>query len=190
MHPSVCGSKQAEITLANQTITQLFKKRIYYFKKAHGSRSSIDYSKFKQLRNKVVSELRLAEQKFFSNPHPQNPNEFWKIIRLLSPRESSFPPMKNEDIVASSGLDKANLLNVTFTNHYNRSVPELSISDLPEIVPTDCPNDFLCSEDEVYELLCTLDTTKSSGDDEISACMFKETTLSINPVVTQLFYLT
>ena len=81
-------------------------------------------------------------------------------------------------------MDKANLLNITFTNHYNHSVPELSISDHPEV---DCPDDFLCSEDEVYELLCTLDTTKSSGDDDISARMLKETALSITPVVTQLF---
>ena len=34
---------------------------------------------------------------------------------------------KSENTIATSGLDKANLLNITFTNHYNRSVPELSI---------------------------------------------------------------
>ena len=45
----------------------------------------------------------------------------------------------------------------------------------------------MCSEDEVYELLWTIDTTKSSGDDDISARMLKETALSITPVVTQLF---
>ena len=96
----------------------------------------VDYSKFKQLRNKVVSELHLAKRRFFSNLNPQNPKEFWKIIRSLSPRESSFPPLKSENVIASSALDKANLLNIIFTNHYNRSVPELSISNLPEVVPT------------------------------------------------------
>ena len=60
--------------------------------------------------------------------------------------------------------------------HYNRSIPELSISDLPEVVPTDCPDIFLCSEYETYELLCTLDTTKCCGDD-ISAHMLKEPAL-------------
>ena len=170
-----------------KTIIQLIKKRNYYFKRAYHSGSSIDYSKFKQLRNKVVSDLRLAKQRFFSNLHPQNSKEFWKVISALSPRESSFPSLKNGNIIANSGLDKANLLNITFTNHYNRSVPELSISDLPKVVPTDCPDDIFCSEDEVYELLCTLDTTKSSGDDDISARMLKETALSITPAVTQLF---
>ena len=73
----------------SKTITQLIKKRNYYFKKAHHSGSSVDYSKFKQLRNKVITELRLAKRRFFSNHNPQNPKEFWKIIRSLSPRESS-----------------------------------------------------------------------------------------------------
>ena len=36
------------------------------------------------------------------------------------------------------------------------SVPEPSISEHPEVVPTDCPEDFLCPEDEVYELLWTI----------------------------------
>ena len=73
----------------SKTISQLIKKRNYYFKKAHHSGSSVDYSKFKQLRNKVITELRLAKRRFFSNHNPQNPKEFWKIIRSLSPRESS-----------------------------------------------------------------------------------------------------
>ena len=60
------------------------------------------------------------------------------IRESKSPRESSFPPLKSENTNATSGLDKVNLLYVTFTNHYNRSVPELSISDLPEVVLTDC----------------------------------------------------
>ena len=105
----------------------------------------------------------------------------------LGPRESTLPSLKHENIVASSDSDKANLLNSTFANYYNHSVPELSLSDLPEVVPTDCPAYLLCSEDEVYELLCTVDTTKSSGNDDISTRMLKETAFSITPAVTQLF---
>jgi len=45
----------------------------------------------------------------------------------------------------------------------------------------------MCTEDEVYELLCSLDPTKANGHDNISARMLKETALSITPAVTQLF---
>ena len=50
-----------------------------------------------------------------------------------------------------------------------------------------CPEDILCSEDEVYELLCSIDTTKGSGDNDISAIMLKDTALSVTSAVTQLF---
>ena len=153
----------------SKTISQLVKKRNYYFKKAHRSGSSVDYSKFKQLRNKVITELRLAKRRFFSNHNPQNPKEFWKIIRSLSPRESSSHLWKVKISLLVLVWTRPIFWTSPSVQHYNRSVPELSIPDLPEVVPTDCPDDFLCSEDEVYELLCTLDTTKSSGDDDISA---------------------
>ena len=51
-------------------------------------------------------------------------------------------------------------------NALNLHKPELSISDL-EAILTDCPDCILCSEGAVYELLHTLYTTKSSGDDNV-----------------------
>lgn len=62
-----------------KTIIQLIKMRNYYFKKACCSGSSVDYSKFKQLRNKVVTELWLAKRRFFSNLRPQNPKHSGKL---------------------------------------------------------------------------------------------------------------
>ena len=45
----------------------------------------------------------------------------------------------------------------------------------------------MCTEDEVFEMLSTFDTAKSSGHDEISARMLIETALSMTPAVTKLF---
>lgn len=50
-----------------------------------------------------------------------------------------------------------------------------------------CPNELLCTEEEVYNLLSTLDVSKSNGHDDISAQMLKETALSTMSAVTQLF---
>ena len=95
--------------------------------------------------------------------------------------------MSSGNIVATTNPEKACLLNVTFTNCLNYSVPGLNVADLPKIVPHECPENFLCSADAVYELLCSLDPTKANGHDDISARMLKETALSITPAVTQLF---
>jgi len=86
----------------------------------------------------------------------------------------------------NSDQDKASILNNTFTNSFNRSIPGIGHGDLPDVALVDCPTEFLCTEDEVYELLSNLDITKANGPD-ISARMLKETALSITPIVTHLF---
>ena len=65
----------------------------------------------------------------------------------------------------------------------------LSKSDLDRF-PVDldlCSPDLLCDIEEVAELLSSLDTSKASGPDNISARMLKETARSIAPSVTNLF---
>ena len=171
----------------SKLVTQLIRKRNFYFKRAHRTGSIQDRLKFKQLRNKVVAELRLAKQKYFSQLHPHDQKDFWKLVKTLSSKESSFPTLVIGNTVAEASQDKANLLNATFTSYYNSSVPELSVIDLLQDDPSDCPDDILCTEDEVFDLLHSLDTTKASGHDDISGLMLKQTALSITSVVTQLF---
>ena len=48
-------------------------------------------------------------------------------------------------------------------------------------------DDLLCTEDEVYEMIASLDTSKANGSDGISASMLKGTAHSITPVLTRLF---
>jgi len=55
-------------------------------------------------------------------------------------------------------------------------------------VDTDqCPSELLCSEEEITELLQTLDTSKAFGPDDISTRMLKETASAIVPSLTTLF---
>ena len=66
----------------------------------------------------------------------------------------------------------------------------LKRSDYEEINQTitdECPTDLLCTVEEVEQLLLSLDTTKSSGCDGISATMLKVTAHSIAPGITKLF---
>ena len=171
----------------NKEIVQLITKRNLLFRRAHKSGNRDDQEKFKQLRNRVVSKLRSAKTKCFTNLHPHNTKDFWKLVKSVKPRSSTFPTLELGDIVAPSDLEKASLLNDVFINSFNLSTPVLDVSDLPTTDPNECPESLFCTEDEVYEMLSTLDTTKSSGHDEISARMLKETALSVTPAVTQLF---
>ena len=60
-------------------------------------------------------------------------------------------------------------------------------TDIPPVNPEDSCDSILCSEEEVYNLLRSLDTTKSNGHDDISAIMLKNTAFSITEAVAKMF---
>ena len=55
------------------------------------------------------------------------------------------------------------------------------------LTDNDCPGHLLCNEDIVLDLLLSLDTSKASGPDGISAKMLKNTATSIYRSVTKIF---
>ena len=79
------------------------------------------------------------------------------------------------------------MLNNFFVNCFNTTFPPL-----PQIIAnpsSDLGDEMLCTENEVFHLLSSLDVSKASGPDGISAKMLKYTATSIIPMVTKLFNL-
>ena len=63
-----------------------------------------------------------------------------------------------------------------------KKIPPLSDNDKStyfDDVASNPPLDLRCSKDDVLHMLLTVDTTKASGPDEISATMLKATAHSI-----------
>ena len=87
---------------------------------------------------------------------------------------------------ASTDSAKATLLNDFFSSCFNTAVPPLAqLSD--EHQTNYCPDDILCIEEEVAALIHSLDISKATGPDGISARMLKGTVDSIVPSLTKLF---
>ena len=84
-------------------------------------------------------------------------------------------------------LEKANVLNEQFFGNFNHcNIPDVfSIGGC--LVDAEFPSDYFCTEEEVFGLITSLDATKSTGADGISARMLKATALAITPSVTKLF---
>ena len=143
------------------------------------------------MRNKVTRELRRANKSYFQKINPKKPKEFWRAIKYLSKQQSSIPTLGDEDgNEALTGSQKADMLNKFFSNCFNRlRAPLKDWSESDFNLPDDPPDELLCNEDTVCELLASLDISKSSGPDGISAKVLKHTALSIAPSVTQLFNL-
>lgn len=113
---------------------------------------------------------------------------FWKTIKLLNKchSQSPVPVLTQVDTQASSDEEKANMMGDFFSTCFNDHVPKLD-SALHEPCETDY--DILCTVEQVQYLLCSLDVTKATGPDGISARMLRETANTISPSVTDLFKL-
>ena len=70
---------------------------------------------------------------------------------------------------------------------FNTSLPPLPGTFESVEHPEGSPDDLLCTEDEVLDLLQTVDVSKASGHDKISGSMLKATAASIAAPVTELF---
>ena len=57
----------------------------------------------------------------------------------------------------------------------------------PNPEPYEFPEELLCSEDTIADMLANLDTTKSTGADDISARMLKCCAYTVAPSLTKLF---
>ena len=80
------------------------------------------------------------------------------------------------------------MLSKFFSVCFNRlSTPLNDWSESDFNLPVDPPDELLCDEDTICELLTRLDVSKLSGPDGISAKILKHTAIGIAPSVTQLF---
>ena len=174
--------------LSKGLVNSIKKKNLLYKQ----GKLSGNLSKYRRMRNKVTSELRTAKRSYFQRLNPKNPKEFWKSIKFLNKKQSSIPTLTDEDgNEALTGSQKAEMLNSFFSKCFNRSSAPLedwSGSDF-HFDLGEFPDELACDEDTVYELLTSLDASKSSGPDGISAKMLKNTAVGIASSVSQLFNL-
>ena len=112
-------------------------------------------------------------------------------MRLLKGDNKTIPTLSVNDHEITSDSEKVEALSEYFVKSFNNSQPPLSSVDVQsiEVDPNSCPEQFLCTAEEVLFLLTSLDVMKASGPDGISAHMLKATAAAITPVVTKLFNL-
>ena len=122
----------------------------------------------------------------------QGCKQFWKTVKSLKKASSQIPTLKTDSIIASSNTAKASLLNDVFSQNFNTSTPPLTDIDYHRFMAdpsSPYPEEIFCTEEDVFNLLLALDTSKASGSDGISGRMLKGTSHSIAPVLTNLFNL-
>ena len=159
------------------------------FQAARRSAKPAQYSKFRRLRNKVVKMIRNAKSFYFKDLNPRNKKQFWKAVKYLNNSQPSQHSTIKVLHAAESDSEKASLLNECFSAYFNRDTPPLSFAedDHHTVHFSPCPDEFLCTAEEVIFLIMSLDQWKANGPDGISAQMLKGTAHSIASSLTKLF---
>ena len=85
-------------------------------------------------------------------------------------------------------IGKADLLNSFFSSCYNLSHSAWDAFEYHHNLepPNECPQELLCKEEEVYQLLFSLDVTKANGPDGVSTGMLKHPAASITRLLISL----
>ena len=171
----------------SKSIIQLIRKRNLLFKKSKTSPRYVQ--KYKHVRNKVVTLLRNSRKNFFKNLNPRK-KAFWKAVKSVSRNSSEIPTLKSNNVTVATNDAKATMLSHTFCQNFNKSALPLTHADvipIPRTSHTYIDSNLLCTEPEVFDLLASLDISKATGPDGISAQMLKYTAESITPIITALF---
>ena len=186
--PHSQATKQQNLPWVTKQVLAAMRKRNQLFRKAQRHGDSTTRGKYTSARNKALKLLKQAKRMYFAGLKP-NSKQFWKTVKLQSKSSSTIPTLKHGTVEAGSDIGKASMLNQFFSECFNQSLPPLTAEDIEnfQTCPDACPEEFLCTEEEVLNLLTTLDTSKASGPDKISGRMLKSTASSIAPTVTKLF---
>ena len=139
-------------------------------------------------RNKFLAIFRY-KRLYLAQLNLRDPGSFWKTVKFLNGNQHSIPTRSQGEAIATTGAEKktTNMLNEFFCSCFNTALPPfIPMCNQPS---SHTEESFLCIEDEVCHLLLTLDTTKSSSPDGISAAILKHTAGTIAPSLTKIFNL-
>ena len=133
----------------------------------------------------MTSQLRQAKKEYFCNLNTSSTKQFWKTIKVLNKQGASIGSLTHGDTTCMSDEDKADAFNAFFSSCFNSTCPPISTTT--STCDHGCSDSIMCTEEEVCELLKSLDITKANGPDGISARMLKSTANAIAPSLTKLF---
>ena len=178
--------KKKNVPWASRQVRRIILKRNSAYKRFKRRGDAASSQRYKQLRNRAVKELRKAKQQYINNlSDAPKTKQFWSAIKSLNGSNSKrIPTLASDTETIIDDQKKAEAINTFFHSCFNIALPPLSQEgDREQTDPATCPEELLCTGEEVLDLLQELDTSKSNGPDNISAKMLKGVATSIAPAV-------
>ena len=183
-------------------LIEQIRDRDYFYKKAKRTGDIDMWNIAKYLRNLTNTNIRHSKRDFILHElreNENNANKFWKLIQYVVPSNKS---KTNSDILLKDGnarLDREEV--ATFINDYFINVGKLStnkdtltsppVRQVPqEVMEESTPCSMTeVSESEVYRVIRSINTSKSSGLEHISSYAIKIAFETLKPEVTFMYNL-
>ena len=170
-----------------RNVQRLFHK----FKKV---KSTANWESYKKLRNDYQQALDQAENDYKNSltdslANSKNSKVWWRTVKSLLGKGSfrSLPIMKDNNKNLIESKEKADAVNIFFLSHSNI---DTSNAQLPPEENFEAKLvSVKASEQEVLDLLMSLDTSKATGPDGIGPKLLHEAGPSIAPSLTRLINL-
>ena len=157
------------------------------FAQAKSRHSPHLWSSYRLLRNEISAAIKRSKASYFQSLS-SSPRQFWSYVRSLRKTSASIPALSSPNSPPIlSDTDKASLINSTFSSSFTTD-PSPLVNPSP-LDPLLCPDDLLCSEEEVAQLISDLPSNTSCGLDGISSFLLKSTALSISLPLQKIFNL-
>lgn len=165
------------------------------------NKRSEDWRKYKKVRNKVNNMKKFAKERFYNNlehtiteNYSQNKRDFWKLTRYFvksNTASASIPPLYSTDengdiIMHTTDKEKADCLNDYFTSISRVCDENVHLPEFQKITNSTL-HSITISENEVKDILSTLNVNKASGPDSISHKMLKYVSNAVSKPLTILF---
>ena len=116
------------------SVTKLMNGRDQLLRKLRRTKSELDISKYRQIRNEVNIEIRKAESSYHKNllkENSTNPRQFWKTIKSTYPTKSSTgSSTRSFDLLGEKITDTGKVAN-GFCNFFTTIVKTLREKAIP-----------------------------------------------------------
>jgi len=146
--------------------------------------------KYNNSSNLLQAKISSAKDNYESNLVASFTNtinsKIYKYIRSLSKSNSIPPMMRLNCIFANTDSDKANIFNDYFYSVFTQALPDYS----PPSNTTTVPINISISEEDVYNVLINLDTTKATGPNNIPPIVLSKCASALCQPLHYLFSLT
>lgn len=174
--------RQNEYPWINGIIRKLIRKRKRLHRKAKKTNDQLIWQNFRKTRNSVTNEIRKSKQNYYNklteelNKEKINTKSFWKISKQLLKLDlssSSVPPLQVNGEILETDSDKATALNDYFAS---QSTVDDTNRTLPPVNPINYHtlDSIAISDQDVKDVLQSLDVSKSCGPDLINPRLLKE----------------